>query len=448
MSALPVDFRFGVSTASYQIEGAVATDGRGRSVWDDFCGRPGAILDGSSGAVACDSYHRYAEDVALIAGLGADAYRFSIAWPRIVPEGTGRVNPAGLDYYDRLVDALCAARIQPCATLFHWDLPSPLEAAGGWLQRDTAQAFAAYAQIVAERLADRVAMWCPVNEPCIVTQLGYGLGEHAPGKALGIGALPVAHHLLLGHGLAVAALRAAGANAVGSANNHTPVWPLSQEPADLAAAALYDALHNRLYADPMLLGSYPDGFAAMLPPSAVDDLETIAAPLDFYGLNYYNPTLVGAPGSGPTDVDTGELPFAIHRIGGFPRTDFDWPVVPDGLRELLVQLQSRYADRLPPMYVTENGCAYAAPPDANGRAADPERIGYLDGHLAAVAQARAEGARVDGYFCWSLLDNFEWAEGYTKRFGLVHIDFETLVRTPRDSYGWYRDRIASTRSRA
>ncbi len=448
MGELPADFLFGVSTASYQIEGAVAEDGRGRSVWDDFCDRPGAILDGSSGAVACDSYHRMADDVAALADLGVDAYRFSVAWPRVIPEGRGAVDTTGLDYYDRLVDALCANGIKPCPTLFHWDLPSPLEAEGGWLERSTAEAFGAYAAVVADRLADRAALWFPVNEPNIVTLLGHALGTHAPGRRLGFAALPVAHHLLLGHGLAVAALRAAGAAAVGCANNHSPVWAASEAPEDTVAAGLFDAIYNRLFADPILLGAYPDELAAFLPATVADDLPTIAAPLDFYGFNYYNPTLVAAtpgPEADPSPLATG-LPVHLRRIDGYPRTDFDWPVVPDGLREMAVQLTQRYADRLPPLYVTENGACDNTGPDPAGRVADPNRIAYLDGHLAALAQARTEGARVDGCFVWSLLDNFEWAEGYTKRFGLVHVDFDTLVRTPKDSYAWYRDRIAAVRA--
>ncbi|MBK6887422.1 MAG: beta-glucosidase [Tetrasphaera sp.] len=449
MVALPPDFLFGVSTASYQIEGAVSEDGRGRSVWDDFCDTPGTILDGSSGAVACDSYHRLGEDVAAMVDLGVEAYRFSIAWPRVIPEGRGSVNQAGLDYYDRLVDALCEKGIKPCPTLFHWDLPSPLEAAGGWTERATAEAFGEYAAVVAARLADRVAMWFPVNEPNVVTFLGYAFGTHAPGRQLGVGAIPVAHHLLLGHGLAVAALRAAGAAAVGSANNHSPIWAASQSPEDTAAASLADAVYNRLYADPILLGTYPEILAGLLPPTAADDLPTISAPLDFYGFNYYNPTLVAAtPGDdhgAPTAFASG-MPFHIRSVEGYPRTEFDWPVVPDGLREIAVQLTQRYADRLPPMYVTENGCCYNTGPDETGRVADAERIAFLDSHLAALAAAREQGAPLAGYFCWSLMDNFEWAEGYTKRFGLVHVDFDTLVRTPKDSFGWYRDLIASVRA--
>ncbi len=262
MPKLPQDFLFGVATASYQIEGGAHADGRGRSVWDDFCARPGTILDGSDGAVACDSYHRYAEDVALMSELGVDAYRFSISWPRIVPEGTGRINLAGLDYYDRLVDELCERGIKPAATLFHWDLPSPLEVDGGWLQRETAEHFAEYARVVAERLADRVAMWMTVNEPNVVTSLGYSTGVHAPGRTLGLYALPAAHHLLLGHGLAAGALRAAGAQSVGIAQNHTIVWPASESEADQASAALFDTIWNRMYAEPVLLhGAYPDGIA-------------------------------------------------------------------------------------------------------------------------------------------------------------------------------------------
>ena len=448
MGELPADFLFGVSTASYQIEGAVQEDGRRPSVWDDFCARPGAIVDGSSGAVTCDSYHRIAQDVAAMADLGVDAYRFSVAWPRVIPEGRGAVNAAGLDYYDRLVDALCEKGIKPCPTLFHWDLPSVLEAEGGWLQRSTAEAFGEYAAVVAARLADRAAMWFPVNEPNVVTFLGYAFGNHAPGRQLGVAALPVAHHLLLGHGLAVAALRAAGATSVGCANNHSPIWPASDSPEDTLAASMFDAIYNRLYAEPIVLGSYPAELAAFLPPAAADDLPTISAPLDFYGFNYYNPTLVAAtPGEDgdPSPFATG-LPFHVRRIEGYPLTDFDWPVVPDGLREIAVQLTQRYAGRLPPLYVTENGCCDNTGPDAAGRVPDSARIAYLDSHLAALAEARAQGAPAAGYFTWSLMDNFEWAEGFTKRFGLIHVDFDTLKRTPKDSFGWYRDRIAAVRA--
>ncbi|GAA1755052.1 GH1 family beta-glucosidase [Nostocoides vanveenii] len=444
--SLPADFLFGVSTASYQIEGAVDAEGRGRSVWDDFCDRPGVIVDGSSGAVACDSYHRYAEDVELMAQLGAAAYRFSVSWSRVLPQGRGPINQAGLDYYDRLVDALCAEGIKPAATLFHWDLPSTLEAEGGWLSRSTAEAFGTYAGVLADRLGDRVAMWMPVNEPVVHANLGYALGLHAPGRALGMGALPVYHHLMLGHGLAVAALRAAGVAAVGCANNHTPVWVASDADADQAAAGLYDTLHNRMFADPILLGSYPAPFAELVPGPVADDLQLIGAPLDFYGFNYYNPTLVGAPGTGDdTYGAAGGLPFSMHQIEGYPVTDFGWPVVPAGLTEVLVQMKERYPD-IPPIHITENGCAYGAAPDADGVAADPGRIDYLSSHLGAVADARAQGVDVAGYFCWSLLDNFEWAEGYTKRFGLVHIDFDTLARTPRTSFDWYADFIRRTRT--
>ncbi|MEP7088619.1 MAG: GH1 family beta-glucosidase [Nocardioidaceae bacterium] len=447
---LPAGFRFGASTAAYQVEGAVHEGGRGASVWDTFCAEPGRIVDGSSGEVACDHYHRYPEDVALMGDLGLGGYRFSVAWPRIQPEGSGRANAEGLAFYDRLVDELLAAGVQPMATLFHWDLPQALEDRGGWLARDTTDRFAEYATLLALKLGDRVEHWCPVNEPNVVTLLGHALGLHAPGKRLMFDALPAAHHLLLAHGKAVAALRSVGARSVGAANNHTPVRPASWDPADVAAADLYDVLWNRVFADPMLLGRYPDGFAELMPAprggSVEDDLAVIGAPLDFYGLNYYNPTRVADPASplhaeGRIDLDG--VPFKLVRLEGYERTGFDWPVAPDGLTEQLVALRTTYGAALPPVYVTENGAAYDDMVDASGAVEDPLRVAYLDAHLRAVAAAIEQGVDVRGYYTWSLLDNFEWAEGYTKRFGLVHVDYATQQRTPKTSYAWYRDLLAA-----
>lgn len=441
---LPADFRWGASTAAYQIEGAVHEDGRGPSVWDVFAARPGAVRDGHTGAVACDHYHRYAEDIALMRGLGLDGYRFSIAWPRIQPTGSGPVNAAGLDFYDRLVDALLAAGITPLPTLFHWDLPQALEDTGGWLDRDTAYRFAEYAALVADRLGDRVPAWITLNEPFVHMVYGYALGIHAPGRALMLDALPAAHHQLLGHGLAATVLRERGL-AVMIANNLTPVRPATDDPADVAAATAYDALHNRLFTDPLLLGRYPDlsafGLAEDLGGCVLPgDLELIAAPgLDGLGVNYYNPTRIAAP------TDPG-LPFTEAPIDGVPRTAFDWPVVPDGLRELLVGLRDRYGAALPPVTITENGCSVADEPAADGTVQDQPRIDYLTGHLDALAAAAAEGVDVRGYYTWSLLDNFEWAQGFSQRFGLVHVDFDTQRRTPKASYAWYRDLIAAHRT--
>ena len=447
LAGLPVGFRFGASTASYQIEGGVTADGRGPSVWDTFCAEPGRVRDGSSGAEACDHYHRWAEDVALMRGLGLDGYRFSIAWPRVVPTGSGPVNPAGLAFYDRLVDALLEAGVAPMATLFHWDLPQLLEDEGGWLARSTAERFAEYAAVVGDALGDRVAHWVPVNEPNVVTMLGYATGVHAPGRTLMFDALPAAHHLLLGHGLAVQALRAAGAKSVGTATNHTPVVAATDAQADRDAADLYDTLWNRLFAEPVLRGEYPTGFGDLMPGPVADDLVAISAPLDFYGVNYYNPTRVAAPGTDLTPIEqtpAGDLPFVLVELDGFERTGFGWPVVPDGLRETLVQLKERYGDRLPTLTVTESGCAYDDPVEPDG-VHDVRRIAYLDGHLRAVADAVAAGVDVDGYYTWSLLDNFEWAEGYTQRFGLVHVDYATQQRTPKDSYDWYARVIRARR---
>jgi beta-glucosidase len=435
---LPVDFVFGTSTASYQIEGAWDEDGKGPSIWDTFTAIPGAIKDGATGEVACDHYHRLVGDVALMRRLGANGYRFSISWPRIQPEGRGEPNPKGLHFYDRLLDELAAADIEPMATLYHWDLPQALQDGGGWENRETAERFAEYAALCAQRFGDRVGKWVPVNEPNVVTLLGHAIGEHAPGKKLGFGAVPVAHHLNLAHGLAVQALRANGAKAVGTANNHVPVRAATEDQADVEAADLFDSLWNRIFGGPMLLGSYPEGFAEMIGGPVAEDLATIQQPLDFYGFNYYNPHNVAAAGKGA------ELPFDLRDLEGYPTTDFGWPVVPDGLREVIGLLRERYPD-IPPLYVTENGCSYGMGPDENGVVDDQPRIDYLTSHLGAVADAIGEGADVRGYYCWSLMDNFEWAEGFLQRFGLVHVDYDTLVRTPKRSFHWYADLIRATR---
>ncbi|MFD5650652.1 GH1 family beta-glucosidase [Streptomyces sp. NPDC127039] len=432
MPRFPDGFLWGVSTSAHQIEGAA--DLRGPSVWDAFTAEPGRVKDGSTAAVACDHYHRYREDVALLAGLGVDAYRFSVSWPRVG-------SPGGLDFYDRLVDELCAAGVRPVPTLFHWDLPAGLD----WLERDTAARFAEYVSVVAERLGDRVGKWITLNEPAEHTLLGHALGVHAPGRELLFDALPVAHHQLLAHGLAVRALRASGATDVGIANSHGPVRPASDDPADREAADFYDLLLNRMFADPLLTGRYPEGIGDLMPGSSGEveaDLEIIAEPLDWYGVNYYAPTRVGAPQG--AEIEFGgvtlpaELPFSVRRIEGRPVTDFGWPVVPEGLTELLTGFRDRYGDRLPPVVITENGCSYEGLDDR-------DRIAYLDGHVRALHRAVEAGVDVRGYFVWSLLDNFEWAEGYARRFGLVHVDFTTLARTPKASYGWFRDLLDGQR---
>lgn len=425
----PDGFLWGVSTSAHQIEGAA--EEREPSVWDVFTAEPGRVKDGSTAAVACDHYHRYREDVALLAGLGVDAYRFSVSWPRVN-------SPGGLDFYDRLVDEVCAAGVQPVPTLFHWDLPAVLD----WLDRDTAYRFAEYVSVVAERLGDRVPRWITLNEPAEHTLLGHALGVHAPGRRLMFDALPVAHHQLLAHGLAVRALRAAGATRIGIANSHAPVRPASGEPADVAAAAFYDVLLNRLFADPLLLGRYPEGIGELMPGDVTADLTVIAEPLDWYGVNYYAPARVGAPlgtesGSGGLTLPAG-LPFSVREIEDVPVTDHGWPVVPEALTELLTGLRGRYGDRLPPVVITENGCSYEG-------VDDQERIAFLDGHLRALHRAMAAGVEVHGYFVWSLLDNFEWAEGYARRFGLVQVDPGTLERTPKASYAWLRDQLRAQR---
>ncbi|MCW2796456.1 GH1 family beta-glucosidase [Nocardioides sp.] len=436
--ALPPGFRFGTSTASYQIEGAAAEDGKGPSIWDTFAKQPGRINDGSNADIACDHYHRYDEDVALMKDLGVGGYRFSLSWPRIQPTGSGQVNEKGLDFYDRLIDTLLSAGVQPMVTLYHWDLPQALEDDGGWLNRATIDRFAEFASIVGERFVDRVEHWVPINEPNVAMMMGYSVGMHAPGRTLMFDALPVAHHMLLAHGRAAIALREAGASSVGCANNHAPMWPASEDAADVGATKLFDAMWNGMFLEPMLLGRYPADLRPLLEDVIeTGDLAVIRQPLDFYGINYYNPMRIAAA---PEDS---EMPFEFRELVGYPTTDFGWPVVPDALREWLIMFRARFRAALPPLMITENGASYGMGPDEAGIVDDQPRIEYLDSHLRAIATAIQRGVDIRGYYAWSLLDNFEWTEGYTQRFGLVHVDYETQVRTPKRSFQWYADMIAA-----
>jgi beta-glucosidase len=443
----PADFWWGAATSAYQIEGAVSDDGRTPSSWDTFAATPGRIDGGDTGELGADHLRRYRGDVALMAELGLAAYRFSVAWPRVRPRGGLGVNRAGLGFYDRLVDELLAAGIAPVATLYHWDLPQELEDAGGWTNRDTAAHFADYAAVVAERLGDRVRLWHTVNEPWCSAFLGYGSGAHAPGRTDHRAALTAAHHLLLAHGLGVQALRSAAPDAqVSLALNLGVVRPVSTADADLDAARRIDGLLNRIFLDPLFRGAYPADVLRDTAPltdwSFVrgDDLAVIAAPIDALGVNYYQPDLVG--GARP-EPDTG-TPYptaqdvAFHPTPG-PVTAMGWSIDPTGLRDILLRVRRDYRDL--PMHVAENGAAYPDEVTPDGRVHDPERIAYLHAHLAAAHEAITAGVNLRGYFVWSLLDNFEWAYGYGKRFGLIHVDYATQARTVKDSARWYRDVI-------
>jgi beta-glucosidase len=434
----PSDFIWGAATASYQIEGAAFEDGRGESVWDRFSATPGKVRAGDSGAVACDFYHRYRDDIRLMRELGLDAFRFSISWPRVIPEGRGTVNAAGLDFYDRLVDELLANDIEPFATLFHWDTPQALEDAGGWPERATAEAFVEYTEAIVGRLGDRVRRWMTHNEPWVHAWIGYAWGEHAPGRTSEVDAVAAAHHLLLSHGWATEAIRRTAPDAqVGIVLNLAHAYPASDSPEDEAAAWRVDGEGNRWFLDPIFRGSYPvdllDRNELLAPVLQDGDLEAIAAPIDFLGVNNYFRFVVGAGPNGPQFVAN---PEAQH-------TDMGWEVHPDGLYKLLVRVASDYAP--PAIYVTENGAAFGDVRVHDGAVHDPERTAYLETYIDAVGRATAEGAPVKGYFVWSFLDNFEWGHGYSKRFGIVYIDYPTLERVPKDSFYWYRDLIAANR---
>jgi beta-glucosidase len=463
-SAFPQGFVWGVATAAYQIEGAAGADGRGASIWDTFSHTPGRVYNGDTGDTACGHYHRLDQDLDLVASLGAGSYRFSIAWPRIQPDGRGPANPAGLDFYRRLVDGLRARNVTATATVYHWDLPQALQDEGGWLARDTAERFGEFAALAAEALGDGVERWITVNEPWCAAWHGYGNGLHAPGQTDVGAAVAATHHLLLGHARAVPALRAASAGAVGITLNPVPVRAAGQDPADLAAARRLDGCANRLFLDPIFEGRYPEDmlehYAAVRPGFSVvrdGDLQAISAPLDFLGVNYYSPALVADPGNVERARAQGLVPDraerepALEELGvvrlshaGAERTAMGWEIEPEGLTELLCRIDRDYP--APPIYVTENGAAFPDYVDPEGRVIDDERIAYLEGHLAAVSQAIEAGVDVRGYFCWSLMDNFEWGRGYSKRFGLVFVDYPTGRRIPKKSYAWYRDLVAAGRS--
>ncbi|MBL8332019.1 MAG: beta-glucosidase [Rubrivivax sp.] len=433
-SDFPNAFRWGCSTASYQIEGATDEDGRGESIWDRFCTRPGAIRDGSSGAVACDHYHRWPEDLDLARSLGVDAYRFSIAWPRVLPEGRGRVEPRGLDFYSRLVDGMLERGLEPWATLYHWDLPQALQDQGGWMRRETLDAFADYADLVTRRLGDRVKHWITHNEPWVTAWLGHGYGVHAPGQANAATALQVCHHLLVSHGMLVPRIRANVSDArVGIVLSLHPQIPASDSAEDAAAAHRHDGLRNRWFLDPLHGRGYPDDAWRLLGPLAPQvrdgDMATIAAATDFLGINYYFPEVVKhAPGAG---LDSWQL---VDRPG-VERTAFGWEVSPQGLVDLFERVHREWAPG--PLVITENGSTWDDRLEPDGRVHDAERTSYLARHLQAVQRLVQRGVPVQGYFAWSLIDNFEWAEGYTRRFGLTYVDYATQQRHLKDSGRWY-----------
>ncbi|MPZ94841.1 MAG: beta-glucosidase [Propionibacteriales bacterium] len=436
LAAFPPNFAWGASTAAYQIEGAVSADGRTPSIWDTFSHLPGRVRDGDTGDIAADHYHRWEEDLDLVQQLGLPTYRFSLSWSRVQPTGRGPANQRGLDFYRRLVDGMLERGITPWLTLYHWDLPQELEDAGGWPARETAQRFADYAGLVVDALGDRVDDWTTLNEPWCSAFLGYGNGRHAPGRQDPAASLGAAHHLLLGHGLATQALRARGAERIGVTLNLYAVTPESERPGDREAARRVDGLHNRWFLDPLFRGSYPDDvrtdvgdlFSAEQP----GDAHIIATPIDLLGVNYYTrlvTTATAYPGS--ATVGFGDL--------GLPRTSMGWEVDGSGLTEVLGRVGRDYTQI--PLYVTENGAAFEDRVGPDGTVHDAARTEYIADHIAACAAARRDGVNLQGYFVWSLLDNFEWGQGYAKRFGLVYVDYGTQERIVKTSGRWFADLI-------
>ncbi len=454
MIKFPDGFAWGTATASYQIEGAVNEDGRSASIWDTFSHEDGRILNGDTGDVACDHYHRYPQDAKILGWLGAEYYRFSVAWPRLQPTGTGKLHQPGADFYHRLLDELETAGVKPWVTIYHWDLPQVLEDAGGWPARDTALRFADFAAAVHEEFADRIEWWTTFNEPYCTAFLGYAHGSHAPGRTEPAESLAAGHHTLLGHGLAVERMRAAKpASKLGITLNLTPIRPASPSEGAQRAARRHEDRKNRFFLGPLFADGYPEtlleevadlGFTEHVRDG---DLAHISAPLDFLGVNYYQRPYV-RPATLAEARRMADRPSAwvnckdVVRVPQkLPTTQMGWEIDPDGLRDLLVSVSQEYT--LPPMYVTENGMASDDQVQADGTVPDTDRISYLDAHLRAARQAIEEGADLRGYFAWSLLDNFEWALGLERRFGLVHVDYETLARTPKASAHWFKEVAAA-----
>jgi beta-glucosidase len=448
MRRFPDGFLWGVSTSAYQVEGAVDVDGRGRSIWDTFSHTPGKIAGGDTGDVACDHYRRWRDDLDLLASLGVNAYRFSLAWPRILPDGDGRVERRGLDHYGRLIDRLLELDITPIVTLYHWDLPQPLEDRGGWLNRETVERFAEYARTCFDTYGDRVRWWLTVNEPWIIGLLGYLHGLHAPGVKDDVrGEVTAFHHTLLAHGRAVQELRTSGRDAdVGAALCLAPHYPATHDPADADAAWASDGYVNRWFLDPVLKGFYPDDVRALYEGIVGEldfvrdgDLATIATPNDYLGINYYSRRLVrAAPGRRPFPWDVvvaGDVPLTEGGTDGVPRTEAGTEIVPRAFTDLLVRLRDDYGEV--PLLITENGAVFGDAPASDGRVHDERRVQFIHDHLAAVHDALEQGVPVIGYCHWSFMDNFEWALGYAQRFGLVYVDYGTLERTLKDSGRYY-----------
>jgi len=439
-TTFPDNFLWGCATAAYQVEGSPLADGAGQSIWHRFVHTPGLVRNGDTGDVACDHYRRYKEDVALMGSLGLNAYRFSISWSRILPEGRGRVNAAGLGFYERLVDSLLERGIQPLATLYHWDLPAALDDRGGWLNPDIANWFAEYADVVFRKLDDRVKMWATLNEPWVVTDGGYLHGALAPGHKNKYEAPIASHHLMRSHAMAVKAYRATGRNKIGLVVNLEPKYPASQSPEDLAARQRAEAYMNRQYLDPVFHGRYPaelkEIFGEAWPEWPASDYALLKEPFDFLGVNYYTRNVTRH------DPNAWPLRAGPQLQKSATYTETGWEVFPQGLTDVLLWVKENYGPI--PMYITENGAAFFDPPVADGDVVeDPLRVKYFRAHLRAVREAMRRGCDIRGYFAWSLLDNLEWSLGYTKRFGIVHVDFETQKRTPKQSARFYSQVIAT-----